>query len=413
MQLTAVRNFGYTAKPMDSDRAARPQMPLDLVVLYAPEDAAQFEAFEKHLAVMRNVGLVRDLHKGSIRAGEDWKRVQAQQLDRADIVAFLVSASFLHSDECNADMAKALDRRKRGHAEVVPIIVRECDWEESATATLKPLPTNKRAVASWSNQDEAWKDVAVNLRTIVEHQVSLKRHKGTIELLQKAAPDVVRRAQIEEAPIAAQRATAQKSVATKIIRHAVLVDEQMLRRLWSFVSHGDGSLTIRCADSLDYESRDIESAVALFKERRGSISKLIFCQWDAVGLCFAVRIEINAGFWSDFHVSVTSRVSVNEAEATLEEIERCVRQFEPSHGPSRWFYRVDYRWHTYIVSLPPAAAFQVYAIRHELSPLPWVLASVLMVVPVLAVAVVVRLLLPPVRFSTKGSGAPSDTARTS
>src|SRR5207247_6233174 len=55
------------------------------------------------------------------------------------------------------------------------ILVRACDWEGTAFAKLTPLPRDGRAVTSWANPDEAWKDVARGIRAAVEQGVARTR----------------------------------------------------------------------------------------------------------------------------------------------------------------------------------------------------------------------------------------------
>jgi hypothetical protein len=64
-------------------------------------------------------------------------------------------------------MAYALSRHKMGKAKVVPVIVRDCDWENTPIAMLQALPTDGKAVTLWSDRDQAWTNVAKHIRTLV------------------------------------------------------------------------------------------------------------------------------------------------------------------------------------------------------------------------------------------------------
>jgi hypothetical protein len=90
-------------------------------------------------------------------------------LEVAKIVLLLVSSDFIASDYCYAEeMRRALLRHERGLARVIPIIVRPVDWKGAPFASLKMLPKDGKAATSWSNRDEAFRDIAVGIRTAIE-----------------------------------------------------------------------------------------------------------------------------------------------------------------------------------------------------------------------------------------------------
>ncbi len=67
--------------------------------------------------------------------------------------------SFLASDYCyDLEMKRAIELQKAGTARVIPIILRECLWQESPFAKFQSLPKDLKAVTSWTNRDEAWTD---------------------------------------------------------------------------------------------------------------------------------------------------------------------------------------------------------------------------------------------------------------
>jgi hypothetical protein len=78
-----------------------------------------------------------------------------------------VSADYLADDPWR-EMERALKRHRAGEARVIPILVDACDWEHAPFGELKPLPNDRRAVTSWPNPSEAWRDVALGIRRAVE-----------------------------------------------------------------------------------------------------------------------------------------------------------------------------------------------------------------------------------------------------
>ena len=104
-----------------------------------------------------------------IGAGEEWKGEIDKKLEEAQVILLLVSSSFLASDYCfDIETKRAVERHDRGEARVIPVLVRPCDWKSAPFARLTALPTNWKAVTTWSNQDEAWTDVALGIRCAVE-----------------------------------------------------------------------------------------------------------------------------------------------------------------------------------------------------------------------------------------------------
>lgn len=80
----------------------------------------------------------------------------------------MVSANFIASDYCySLEMTRALERHKAGESQVIPVILRACDWHGAPFGKLRAAPTDGRPVTSWQNQDEAFTDIATSVREAV------------------------------------------------------------------------------------------------------------------------------------------------------------------------------------------------------------------------------------------------------
>jgi hypothetical protein len=66
---------------------------------------------------------------------------------------------------------KATSRLKRGELKVVPILLKPCLWEASRFSELQIIPRDARAITSWPSPDEAFKEVASEIRKIVSDSV--------------------------------------------------------------------------------------------------------------------------------------------------------------------------------------------------------------------------------------------------
>lgn len=136
---------------------------------YSHDDEQHRNQLDKHLALLRNQGLIETWHDRNIPAGSPLNDHIDQEVNRADIILLLVSASFIASAYCySREMARAMERHDSGEAHVVPIIVRDCDWHSAPFGKLKAVPTDGKAIVSWTNFDAAYTDVAKEIRRLVQ-----------------------------------------------------------------------------------------------------------------------------------------------------------------------------------------------------------------------------------------------------
>jgi hypothetical protein len=145
-------------------------MPAKLFYSYSHDDEDLRNQLDKHLAGLRRQGLIEQWHDRRIVVGEDIDETISEHLESADVVLLLVSASFLASNYCySREMARAMERRQAGEAAVVPVILRDCDWQHPPLNRLMAAPRDGVAITSWPNRDEAYANVARQIRTLVEN----------------------------------------------------------------------------------------------------------------------------------------------------------------------------------------------------------------------------------------------------
>ncbi len=85
------------------------------------------------------------------------------------MILLLVSSDFLASDYCyGIEMKRALERHQSNEARVIPILLRPVDWKAAPFKHLQVLPTNAEPITIWSNQDDAFTDVAAGIRRAIE-----------------------------------------------------------------------------------------------------------------------------------------------------------------------------------------------------------------------------------------------------
>ncbi|WP_437646811.1 SIR2 family protein [Sorangium sp. So ce362] len=141
--------------------------PVRVFFSYASRDEELLARLEAHLSPLRREGLIAPWHSGKIGAGEDLERAIGEQLEAADLVLLLVSASFLASEQGDAQVTRAMERRAAGQAAVVPILLRPCDWETTRFAELQAVPRDRKPVTKWSDEDEALLQVVREIRALV------------------------------------------------------------------------------------------------------------------------------------------------------------------------------------------------------------------------------------------------------
>jgi hypothetical protein len=138
-------------------------------ISYAHHDEPQRRRLDVHLAPLRREGLILPWNDRMIDAGADWAGEIDRNLAAADVVLLLVSADFVASDYCyEKEMRLALERHARGEARVIPIIVAPVDFAKTPFAKLQALPRDAKPVSTWSQPDEAWLDIAMGVRRVVE-----------------------------------------------------------------------------------------------------------------------------------------------------------------------------------------------------------------------------------------------------
>ncbi|MCB1036614.1 MAG: SUMF1/EgtB/PvdO family nonheme iron enzyme, partial [Acidobacteria bacterium] len=143
--------------------------PARVFVSYSHEDDRYRVALTRHLRLLERQGLIESWFDRKILPGEALDAAIQRELERAEVVLFLVSADFLASEYCyGVEMKRATERYEAGEALVVTLIVRACDWHSSPFGKLLALPTDGKPVTSWDNPDEAWTDVARGLRRLLE-----------------------------------------------------------------------------------------------------------------------------------------------------------------------------------------------------------------------------------------------------
>ncbi len=136
---------------------------------YSHADEELADMLQKHLATMKNNGLITTWHDRCLRAGDDFSHEIDKNLNDADVILLLISSDFIASGYCyEIEMAKAIERHEAGEARVIPVILRSCDWHETPFGKLLAAPKDGEPVSKWPDLDEAFLDVANAIKTVIK-----------------------------------------------------------------------------------------------------------------------------------------------------------------------------------------------------------------------------------------------------
>jgi hypothetical protein len=141
-----------------------------MFISYSSTDEKLKTQLEAHLAALKHQGLLETWEFRKLQPGVDWQSTIRSELESAEIIILLVSADFLASEYCwHVEMMRALERHERNECRVVPLIVRECDWQGTPLGEIQALPDNGKPVVTWQRRDAAWKAVVVGLRRLLSN----------------------------------------------------------------------------------------------------------------------------------------------------------------------------------------------------------------------------------------------------
>jgi len=152
---------------------------LKLIISYSHRDENPYvEQFKKHIAPLKENGLIKEWYDRKILAGEEYQNEIDNNVESADIICLFISANFLSSEACKKEKKQALELKKKRGISVVPIILSPCGWkDDKKISRLLALPTNGKPISSFPDSNEAWHDVYTGLKKVIEKQMMLMQLK--------------------------------------------------------------------------------------------------------------------------------------------------------------------------------------------------------------------------------------------
>lgn len=136
---------------------------------YCHADEALRDQLEKQLAMLKRQGVIETWHDRRINAGQEIDAAIDEHINTDEIILLLVSPDFIASDYCyNVEMARAMERHEAKQATVIPVILRACDWHHAPFGKLLGTPVDGKPVTFWPDRDEAFLQVAKEVRKAAE-----------------------------------------------------------------------------------------------------------------------------------------------------------------------------------------------------------------------------------------------------
>jgi hypothetical protein len=142
--------------------------PVEIFISYSHLDADLAALLDTHLSALRREGLVATWFDRQIGPGDRWRDAIDERLERAALVLLLISANFIASDYCwDVELRRAMERHAAGQTRIIPVLLRDCDWQHLPFGAFQAVPTGARPVTSWPDPHEAIADVARSVRAAV------------------------------------------------------------------------------------------------------------------------------------------------------------------------------------------------------------------------------------------------------
>ena len=154
------------------------EVKIRLFVSYSHIDEDWKNKLQGHLAFLRQYGDMAEIwHDRKITGGSEWDFMISKALQEANIFLLLISSDFLASKYCSyIEFNEAMKRHENEEAVVIPVIIRDVDWQwrekenVKGLVDLNALPTDGKAITNhthWDSPDEGFTVVAKGIKAVV------------------------------------------------------------------------------------------------------------------------------------------------------------------------------------------------------------------------------------------------------
>ncbi|AKT37081.1 toll/interleukin-1 receptor domain-containing protein [Chondromyces crocatus] len=150
--------------------------PIRVFFAYAQQDQSLRDEFAAHLTYLQLRGAIADWRDRRLGDEDAWGARVSEHLKGAQVVLFLISPHFLGSAYCmSMEVTWALAEHAAGTMRVLPVILRECSWNQAPFSGFVPVPRDGRPVTAKADRNEAWTVVMRELRKAVDEMAVIRR----------------------------------------------------------------------------------------------------------------------------------------------------------------------------------------------------------------------------------------------
>jgi len=149
-----------------------------LFISYSHKDENLIEDFINHVAPLKNNDFLSEWYDRKIETGEEFQNDIDDNLENSDIICLMISSNFLASKACLEEKDRALKLKERKGIRVIPIILSPCAWTtHKELSALLAIPTDGKAVTSFSDKNEGWLDAVNWLKEVCNSVNTIKSLK--------------------------------------------------------------------------------------------------------------------------------------------------------------------------------------------------------------------------------------------
>lgn len=145
--------------------------PVHLFYSYCHKDEQYRDTMDKSLSLLKKEGSLMSWHDQLILPGQEISKNVKKEMNKADIMVFLISQDFIASTEClnEWEYAKQIDAKKDKSFFRIPIILTDCAWKDLLGGDdIKALPKDGKAVAEFGDGHVAWQQVYEGIKVVIE-----------------------------------------------------------------------------------------------------------------------------------------------------------------------------------------------------------------------------------------------------
>jgi hypothetical protein len=149
-----------------------PKDKLKIFMSYAHEDEAMKAELDKSLIMLKRSDKIDVWQDRELMAGQEWDKTIKDEIARADIILLLISVDFNNSQYIwDKELAVAMQRHEKGEARVIPVILRECEWQDMPYGKLQALPAGAKPVQKFTLADDAYTNIAREIRKVADYML--------------------------------------------------------------------------------------------------------------------------------------------------------------------------------------------------------------------------------------------------